>query len=257
MMAVALLIGVIVSGYFYVRGNPMQVNLSGPSQEIKRVAFETDGVLSNQWLAKFHGIRRGEMLMDVDIFELKNRLENFGQIQSATVERVFPSTLKISVSEYKPILRVRVPAKGKFEDLMIADNGHVYSGEDYPESFTKKLPFLGSAAIFKEGNGYKRIPEVEKIVPLLELAKSDYANIYETWRIVSFRNINDDAFGIGSFIYIRSSIAEKIIFKPNHYEDQMDRLSVAIRTTLSSGIRKLGVVDVSLDSTAVVQLASK
>ena len=247
----------LVSGFYYVRGHPIDVNLSGPVEPIQSIRFHSDGVLSPEWLKNVHGIQRGDSLMDVDIFSLKRKLESFGQVDQVEVQRHFPSTLKVTIKELEPVMRVRLSRGSGFQDLLIASEGQIFNGFDYPKSFLSKLPFLATDSLVKEGNQYQNIKEIQQIYPLIEHAKRNYSKIYSTWRVISYKNLAETDLGIGAFVYVRSSIVDKIIFRPLDYKVQMSRLSVALKTTIESGINYLGVVDLSLKNTAILELASR
>lgn len=256
--SVCALFGVLVSGYLYIQGNPMKVNLSGSTHSIKAIQFNTDGVLSAKWFSQIHAIKKGQTLMEVDIFALKQKLESFGQIREAQVDRIFPATLRVQINEVEPVFRVRVPSSvQKYRDMLVSKDGEIFEGFDYPSITMKQLPFIVPSSISKDDTGFKPVEEVKQLYPLVKLAKSFYPKIFSTWKVISYKNIGSGSLGIGGFVYVRSSLVDKIIFRPKEYEMQMDRLSLALRTTLESGIKHLGVVDVSLDSTAVLQLASR
>ena len=78
------------------------------SRTIERILFDTDGVLPNTWLSNTVDLRPGMSMMEADIHSLKATLEADVQVKSADVERVFPSDLRIRVSERQPAFRLAV-----------------------------------------------------------------------------------------------------------------------------------------------------
>ena len=256
--SVIALVALVVSGYLYIQGNSINVNLSGPTSSVSSIQFDTDGVLSAKWFSQVHSIKKGQSLMEVDIFALKSKLEAFGQIEEARIERIFPSTLRVQIKEVVPVFRIRVPSNvEKHKDMLVSKDGFIFEGFDYPAISIKQLPFIVPDTLKKDSSGYQPVKEVSQLYPLVELAKNFYPKIFSTWKVISYKNLNESSYGVGGFVYVRSSLVDKIIFRPEEYGIQMNRLSLALRTTMESGIKHLGVVDVSLDSTAVLQLASR
>jgi cell division protein FtsQ len=57
---------------------------------------------------RWSGVRPGQNLLVLDLARVKNDLEQVPMIQSASVERILPGTLRVRVSEREPIAQVNV-----------------------------------------------------------------------------------------------------------------------------------------------------
>ncbi|MFM1768462.1 MAG: putative cell division septal protein ftsq [Verrucomicrobiota bacterium] len=79
---------------------------------ISRVQVETDGVLSPEQLRSWAGVRPGANLMRLDLARVKRDLEMFPAIESVSVERVLPGTLRLRVVEREPIAQVVLAGPG-------------------------------------------------------------------------------------------------------------------------------------------------
>lgn len=70
---------------------------------------QTDGVISVDQLRRWIGVRPGTNLMAVDLARVKRDLELVPLIQSVSIERVLPHTLRVRVIEREPLAQVSAP----------------------------------------------------------------------------------------------------------------------------------------------------
>ena len=68
-----------------------------------------DGVIAPEQIRRWAGVKPGANLIALDLASVKRNLELVSVIDSVSVERVLPRTLKISVTERDPIAQVNVP----------------------------------------------------------------------------------------------------------------------------------------------------
>jgi cell division septal protein FtsQ len=81
---------------------------------IQSVEVQTDGVIAPEQLRRWSGIKPGANLIALDLASVKRNLQLVSTIDSVSIERVLPRTLKIRVTERKPVAQVNVPrADGK------------------------------------------------------------------------------------------------------------------------------------------------
>ena len=98
-------------------------------EPVKRVTFESDGVLDHRWFQNWFGPLRDRTLMQIDIDDLHSELIKEPQIAYAQVRRIFPSTLEVKILEENPVLVVRLGKKGGgVQDWMISADGDLYQG---------------------------------------------------------------------------------------------------------------------------------
>jgi len=76
---------------------------------IQRVDVQTDGVIAPDQLRNWSGAKLGANLIALDLASVKRNLELEPVIDSVSVERILPRTLKIRVTERKPIAQVHMP----------------------------------------------------------------------------------------------------------------------------------------------------
>ncbi len=76
---------------------------------IQDVQVQTDGVIVPEQLRRWAGVKPGQNLIALDLAAIKRNLELVPEIESVSLERVLPRTLKIQVTERRPIAQVNVP----------------------------------------------------------------------------------------------------------------------------------------------------
>jgi cell division septal protein FtsQ len=76
---------------------------------IQKIEVQTDGVVSSDQLRRWSGVQAGQNLLALDLARVKRNLEMVPVIDSVSVERILPGTLRLRVSEREPIAQVNVP----------------------------------------------------------------------------------------------------------------------------------------------------
>jgi len=71
---------------------------------------QTDGVIAVDQLRRWAGVKGGENLMALDLGRVKRNLEMVPMVQSVSVERILPRTLRIRVLEREPLAQITLPA---------------------------------------------------------------------------------------------------------------------------------------------------
>jgi cell division septal protein FtsQ len=77
--------------------------------EIRQIDVQTDGILAVDHLRHCCDVKEGENLMALDLSQVKRELELIPVVDTASVERILPHTLRIRVTEREPIVQVVVP----------------------------------------------------------------------------------------------------------------------------------------------------
>jgi cell division septal protein FtsQ len=76
---------------------------------IQEIDVQTDGVISVDQLRRWMGVRSGQNLFALDLARVKRGLELVSLVDSVSVERILPRTLRVRVSEREPLAQVTVP----------------------------------------------------------------------------------------------------------------------------------------------------
>ncbi len=248
------LLALIVITIFLYRKNSFTHFFASP---IKHISIESDGALTEHQLLPVISLNKEASLMDIDIFALKKRLETLGQVRSAAVERQFPDTLKISINELKPILKVVALDKaGKRQGLLVSDDGYIFKGYGYTAKNLKDLPYLTGICLHKSGNSFRRISHMDCLSELLRCARIESPHLYKYWKSVSLEYCQYGNTALGSFIEVQTKNMGKIVFAPDKFELQLNRLNAIISYASKQKLATIERIDLSLESQAVVKVAA-
>jgi cell division septal protein FtsQ len=77
-----------------------------PDFAIQSIEVQTDGVIPADKLRSWSGVRLGQNLIGLDLAAVKRNLELVSKLDSVSVERVLPQTLKIRVTERIPVAQI-------------------------------------------------------------------------------------------------------------------------------------------------------
>lgn len=244
----------IVSSVFFYRKNSFS-NLFVPV--IKYVHIESDGALKDAQLLPFINLKKDTGIMSVDIFALKKRIETLGQVRSAIVARQFPDTLKITISEYKPIVKVLgVDEYGKRQGLLVSDDGHVFRAYGYTAKKLRHLPYLTGISLRKSGNSFKTISHMDCLSELLRCAQLESPHLYKYWKSVSLEYCQHGNTSLGAFIEVQTKNIGEIIFATDRFGLQLNRLNSIVSYASKQKLSTIERIDLSLGSQAAVKVAS-
>lgn len=229
------------------------------ARPIDQILFETNGVLEQRWVGRTLGIRPGTTLVDLSIFELKQKLEFGGQVEVANVERLFPSTLKVTLRERIPVARLAVEdGFGGFETLLVSGEGLVYRGRDYDPDFLKTLPYLDGVVPRKNPTGqFHRIVGMGEVSAFLELVRNQHPVFYGDLRVVDMGGIQKGTDLPGASLEVRGRRFPNIRFSTHAYSDQLDKLVYVIddlnrRLETDRPRESVETIDLSLEGPVVV-----
>jgi hypothetical protein len=76
---------------------------------IEEVDVQTDGVIGVDQLRRWAGVKPEENLLALDLVRVKRDLELIPLVQSVSVERILPHTLRLRITEREPLAQVNVP----------------------------------------------------------------------------------------------------------------------------------------------------
>jgi len=163
---------------------------------IQQIDVQTDGVIAPEKLRRWTGVKPGANLIALDLAAVKRNLELVSVIDSVSVERVLPRTLKIRVTERDPIAQVNVPradgANGIAVSVFQLDaDGMVMQPLD-PRLCTiplaqmnSQLPVIAGVNAFQLQPGRRmELPQVQVALQLIAaFAKSPMAGLVDLRRV--------------------------------------------------------------------------
>lgn len=75
---------------------------------VERIDLQTDGVIATEQLRRWAGVKNRQNLFALDLRRVQRNLELVPFIQSVSVERILPHTLRIRVCEREPMAQIMV-----------------------------------------------------------------------------------------------------------------------------------------------------
>jgi cell division protein FtsQ len=76
---------------------------------IQDIDVQTDGVIGLDQLRRWMGVKPGQNLLALDLARVKRDLELVPLVQSVSVERILPRTLRVRIAERDPLAQINVP----------------------------------------------------------------------------------------------------------------------------------------------------
>ena len=231
------------------------VSLAGPVHDLERVVVVSDGPLNQEWVVKRLNLQRGIALSEVDIFAAKKLLESYPQVAGALVQREFPDTLKVTLVEERPIVRINVRSNGDSQTWLVSAVGVVYQGHGYSAQQLRSLPYLEGVRLAKIGkNQYKDLMGMESIDELLTLIRERRPELYRQIKSIEAHGVtmpNHPAPQIA--LQLNSNLI--IVFKDGGFLTQLARLSKIFSYIETHKLKQRVLkIELTLDDQAAVQL---
>ncbi len=194
---------------------------------IQQIDIKTDGVIAPEQLRRWAGVKAGANLIALDLAAVKRNLELVSVIDSVSVERVLPRTLKIRVTERDPIAQVNVPrvdgANGIAVSVFQLDADGVVMQPLDPRLCTvplaqmkAELPVITGMNAFQLQPGRRvELPAVQSALKLIAaFASSPMAGL------VDLRRVDVSAPGV---LVATTGQGSQITFSPDNAEQQLRR----------------------------------
>jgi len=230
---------------------------AGTVPAIGKFEFVTDGVLTEGWAMNFLKVHPGDALEKLDVFALRDRLLSSLQVREAAVERVLPGTLRVSVKERKPWLRVATSdGAGGLRILLVARDGTVFAGQDYPDTLLNQLPWMAGMALHRaKGGGFQPVPGMELVSDLLFAARTHAPKIAAQWTVVNLQQFDPRPAAPQSLIKVQSGNLGELTFATTDFDTQVRRLGF-VAEQLDAKPMLLHGLDLSVPNQVIVQPAA-
>ena len=99
---------------------------------VTEMDYRTDGIISENQLQDWGGVRKGDNLLSLDLLRIKRNIELTPRVKMASVERILPDTLQVRVTERVPMAQIWVWQRGgdgpggyDCVRLQVDESGHV------------------------------------------------------------------------------------------------------------------------------------
>jgi hypothetical protein len=228
--------------------DPQRLTAGNESRPIERIDLQTNGVLDDAWLTETLAIAPGTGLMELDLYALRSRLTASGQVRTAVLVREFPTTLKVTLEERSPVVRMQA----KLDDpeprtFYVAHDGTIYDGQGYETRLVRSLPWLGGVRLRRAHQGFEPLEGIAQLADLLATARGSVPDIFATWRVVSLERLSADG-----QILVQSTTVPKIIFGVREdFYSQIARLDLILDETGRRTTAPLRSIDLSVGPSQV------
>lgn len=222
---------------------------------VEHIEIVSDGPLNGVNLVPFIHLPENTTIMNVDIFKVKKRIESLGQVREAIVERQLPNTIKICINEYKPLVKILMKDKDKMQELLVSEEGEVFKAYGYGGKKLEHLPYLTGISLRKSGKSFKRVIHMDYLSELLRSAQVEVPHLYKYWKSISLEYCQNNHVSFGSFIKVKTSNMGEIIFAPEKFGLQLNRLNAIVTYASKQKLRTIERIDLSLENQAAVKVA--
>lgn len=229
--------------------NPARIKAPAQGGPLKAIAFQTNGVLDHAWAGRALAIPPGTGMMALDLFLLRDRLLDTGQVRAAVLARDFPDTLSVVIEERDPIARIVAGEPGGEPETFLVDRaGIVYRGINYPRTLVASLPYLAGVRLRRaeNGGGFAPVEGMETVASLIGTARAYIPALFSRWHSISLARLAPDG-----VLVVRSADVETLIFGTrDDFFKQVAQLDFIMdESRAQSGIGPIKLVDLSVGRT--------
>jgi cell division septal protein FtsQ len=197
--ACVLIFGTVFGLYLFWRAGEWTLNkfvYENSEFAIEHIDVQTNGKITDDQLRRWSGVRPGQNLIALNLAAVERNLELVSAIQSVSVERVLPRTLKIRVTEREPIAQVDIPRTDSRSGISVSvfeldANGFVIQPLDprlrvvpLAQAYGS-LPVLTGLNIFQLQTGHHlQMPQAQAALKLISaFSHSSMAGLVQLQRI--------------------------------------------------------------------------
>lgn len=237
-IAVVVLIGALIYGglHMLVLGGPDGAGPAAPSEPVRHVHVETDGVLDEDWVRAVLALPGNARMLDLRLPELRARIEAHGQVERVILTLAFPDTLAVRLTERAPLFRLRAAKPdGTVADFLVDSQGAVFEGINHDPLRIAALPWLEGARLRRRDGQLQPIPEASEAAAFLARAALAAPHLVRTWRVVSVADLPR--------VIVRSDEVREAALETDDLEAQLARLDYILDYSRARGGGQIARVD--------------
>ncbi len=146
-----------------------------------------------------------------------------------------PDTLRISVKERHPVLRVATDnGLGSYKVFLVSGDGTVFAGEDFPDAILDQLPWMAGQALHRaKGDAFQPVAGMNTVADLLATAHQRASRLVADWTVVDLSQYDPRPQAPLSLIKVQAGKLGEITFQaaglvaPMDFSTQLNRLVFA------------------------------
>jgi len=176
---IALVFTIVIAIYFGVREGARRFFFENPDYQIKAITVQTDGTLQRDQILSVAGLHENENVFQVNLAQVRDRLQELPQVDEVQVVRKLPSEVDIKILERKPI--AWITREKEIADPFVSDAAFLIDARGVLMKEKKLLPeYLGLPLIsgcttesLEPGNTVESV-EANAALELLRLSTGSY-----------------------------------------------------------------------------------
>ena len=249
----AVAVVAICYGAYYAATNGVLTGIISPKAgKIKKFELKTDGVISAAWIFKYIDLPKDVALSDINIFFIKELLDSVGQIKSSNVSRIYPDTLRVTISEYAPIAKIAVKPDAKIEYYLLSADGKFFKPVCISDESVARLPSLRGIKLILSDSGPLDYPFANILNEFLKCSAEKMPVECMKWRTIDLSELSSLT---APLISVISESGAEYVFAAKDFEKQLDRLDYILKYSTRKPLIGITRIDLSLSDRAVVELA--
>lgn len=222
--------------------------------KVQKLVIFTDGALTPKHLAEVAGVKAGTNMLSLDLEKIRESLEVLPLVESATIERMFPSDLEIRITERRPVAWLACAEEGVLPytaetGVLLSDDGVALKCDVVVPKF-ERLPVISvnamPAADTDKAGGLTEEPALRNLPAALELLEKSRTKLAH---FSGFSEKNTELLEIVEIqlhrAYSLTCIYNqdfRVTFAPTELDRQLQDLEWILNETTSAG-RRLSTVN--------------
>lgn len=210
---------------------------TAPFLQVKEITLELGSRVDPQEVVEIGGLKTGKNLLSLDIATIKSRIEKLPWVKEASIRRIFPDGLRVSVDERRPFALIHL------EDsvFIIDDNGVVFKkavSEDAVD--LPVITGIGVDGLFRSDKG-----GLNRAIRLLRIIRGDYPSLWDRLSEIRVEG------GYGLRMFTTDEGAE-IYIGERDFDERLRRYEVLARR-LGGRLRDALLVDLDYKDRVIVR----
>lgn len=240
----AIFAGLAFGAFKAYESGIIQQAITPTTEDLKQVAFKTDGKITNAWLLQNDCIPPVQNLANIDIDALQKKFESYAQIKRVDIEKIYPDKMSIKINERIPVGRVALNKASKIEFYLLANDGTFFEPHCYEEELLQKLPWIVGLNIRTKDDKilpYSQAKVVENF--LLDAQLNISAPFFNQWEIVNVSELESITLPI---FMVTSKSGLKIIFSSKDLNFQFKKLEYMLKFFEEDDLLNIEKIDLSM-----------
>ncbi len=182
-----------------------------PNIVLKKISVDSEVSLSDSDILSIARIDAGEYFYNINVLEIKERLENYPEVRKASVEKIFPDKLKIYLFKREAVALSVLKIDEKSFPLVIDNNGIVFAGGEDLDNWN--LPILTGIRFATVELGMELPDALKPLLEDLNTLKRDDPSLFNLLSEIKIEKRGEKGFDLILFLNsypIRARIGNKL-----------------------------------------------